>query len=817
MKIKYTHPPHFLAFSIGIALSITSVSYAETSTELDEIEVVSTATRTEQPIEGVAASVIVVDSKDIKKMGAQTLKDIFNNTPGLIIQYGTFPASSSASKSSVSIRGVGSTGSLWLIDGRRLAGEVKNPYDMDRIPASMIERIEVVKGSMSALYGADAVGGVINIITKKPKSGFQGDVSIRYGANNKGDGGQAQLNAAFRGGKDKMRYSFYASKQNTDRYNETEKTQTRVGSGRHIPSKIPANPGFLKPKHPITKGNPFYLQADGSVKPKPFDRTKVPTDKAAVQNAFTTFRSAIQSNVKDSYDVPVSYREDSDVTTLGGRLEFDVNDRVSTGFEFNWFEEERNGTYRAAFHPMGFKPPVGHKANSIVGHRADGTPISAYERLQQFQTTSAFGNVPVGRIPAFDVPVNSHDENNRIDLGADITVQVNEDLSIKSRLYRSDYEKRNTTTMTKFKDFGYPNEKKSGASGMSADVIITALETNATWAVNDKHLVTLGGEVRDEKRSATVFSQGPGFDKRNVDYKALYAQDEWDISETLHFTLGVRYDQYNQDSYTDGLGNKRKAKKDSKSTFRIGMVKNFSSAVNLRFNIAQGYRVPDIRELFIQKQTPAGLQLGAQTVDSRFNKTAYDLKPESVNSFEIGLSGRKGKINYELVAFHNEIDDRIQQLSIDANKDGRDDYFTFKNVSSAKTQGLEARLGYQINKNLDANFSWTELQTENKDTGKDLEFNPERIVSARVNWKANDRLNLGLSATHTGKQFYQKAGKDKHTKGFTLVNLNASYAIDSKKKWELFGGVDNIFDEKVEKRLGSNVGPFVFAGVRGSF
>ena len=183
----------------------------------------------------------------------------------------------------------------------------------------------------------------------------------------------------------------------------------------------------------------------------------------------------------------------------------------------------------------------------------------------------------------------------------------------------------------------------------------------------------------------------------------------------------------------------------------------------------------------------------------------------------MGLSGRKGKINYEIVGFYNDIDDRIQQVTVDANNDGRDDYFTFKNVSSAKTLGLETRLGYQITQNLDTNFSWTELDTENKDTGKDLEFNPKRIVSARLNWKANNRLNLGLGVTHTGKQFYQQAGADKHTKAYTLVNVNVSYALDSKKKWELFGGVDNIFDEKVEKRLGSNVGSFVFAGIRGSF
>jgi len=789
-----------------LSIAISSVAYADEVTELDEIQVISTATRTEQPVEGVAASVIVIDAKKIEKMGAQTLKDIFNNTPGLIIQYGTFPASSSASKSSVSIRGVGATGSLWLLDGRRLSGEVKNPYDMDRIPASMIERIEVVKGPMSALYGADAVGGVINIITKKPKRGFQGDVSLRYGENTEGDAGQTQLNATFRGGKDKLRYSVTASKQTTDPYTETEKTTTQVGGGRHTPSQLPSSPGFLNPNSP-TGGKPFYLQTDGSVKPRPLESANLAGDKAAVQAAFTTFRDAVQAGVKDNYDVPVSYREGSDVTTLGGRLEFDLSNRVTTGVEFNWFDEEREGRYQAAFHPMGFLPPVGHKTNPIVGHNADGTPISFFER---------FGKLK-GRIPAFNVPVNSRDNNERLDISADVAFQVNEDLTIKSRLYQSDYQKRNTTTMLEFANFGYPNEDKSAASGMSANVIITALESNTTWAVNDQHLVTAGAEIRDEEREATVFSQGPGFDTRNVDYKALYAQDEWDITDSLSLTIGGRYDRYHQDSYTDALGNKRNDKTDSKGTFRIGMVKNFSPALNLRANAAQGYRVPDIRELFIQKQTPAGLQLGAQTIAPNFNKTAYDLQPETVNSFEVGLSGHSGKLNYEVVAFHNDIDERIQQISVDGNNDGRDDYFTFQNISSATTQGIEGRIGFKLSRSLDANVSWTELATENNDTGKDLEFNPERQVSARLDWKANKRLNLGTSIAHTGKQFYQKNRQDKHSNAYTLVKLNGSYKLDQQGRWEAFAGVDNLFDESVDKRLGSNPGPFMFTGIRAKF
>jgi len=778
---------------------------AEETTQLEPVTVISTATRTEQPVEGVTASVIVIEADDIEKTGAQTLKDVFNNTPGLIIQYGTFPASSSASKSSVSIRGVGATGTLWLLDGRRLSGEVKNPYDMDRIPASMIERIEIVKGPMSALYGADAVGGVINIITKKPEKGFQGSVSVRAGANTDGDAEQLHLNGNIRGGKGKIRYSLYGSIQSTEPYPEVENTNTRVGGGQHKPSQVPPSPGFLNPNGP-SGGRPFYLQADGSVKPAPLNPANLPTDIQAVQADFDRFRGQVQANVKDSYLVDVTYREESDINTVGGRLEVDLLESLTTGLEFNWFEEEREGIYRAAFHPMGFLPPVGHKTNPIVGHNPDGTPISFFQQ---------FGKLK-GKIPSWDVPVRSRDENERLDISADAKWDATEWLQVNARVYRSDYEKRNQTTMFEFADFGYPNEEKSSASGMNANVEITAFESWATLAAGEAHLLTFGGEVRDEKREATVFSQGPGFDTRSVSYAALYLQDEWDLN-SLNLTLGGRYDQYKQDSYIDALGNQRDETDDSEPTFRIGMVNNFSPAFNLRLNFAQAYRIPDIRELFIQKQTPAGLQLGAQAISPAHNKLAHELEPETTDAYEVGFSGRADAFSYEAVVFHNQIKNRIQQVTVDFNGDNIDDYFTFNNVSEAETTGLELTLGYQFNKALDLNIFWTELDTENKDTGKELEFNPERTIAASLAWAATDQLNLGVNATYTGEQFYIQNGQDKTADGYTLVNLNGSYSFGKNNRFEIFGGADNIFDEKVDTRLGSNVGTFIFSGLRANF
>lgn len=690
--------------------------------DLDSVEVVSTATRTAQPIKEVSASVQVIAQADIERMGAQTLKDIFRSTPGLTLQYGTFPAASSASKSSVSLRGIGATGTLWLLDGRRLAGEVKNPYDMDRIPASSIARIEIVKGPMSALYGADAVGGVINIITKQPKAGeLQGDISLSHGSNSDGDGASSNVSASLRGEQEKWRYSLNASHQNNEAYTETETTQTRLGS---------------------------------AATPPPL------------------------AGVKDSYDVDVSYREAATVNSLGGRIEFAVSDKTEIGVEANWFDEEREGTYRGNFHPTGFSPAPGQ------------------------------------RVPAFDVPVRSRDDNSRTDIALDVKHQLNDDLDVQARVYQSKYKKRNNTTMTEFADFAYVSEEASAASGMNANVTIKALETSATWySPDDAHVVTAGVELRDENREATVFTQGNDLSTRNVGSKAAYVQDEWAVTPKTKLTMGGRYDAYTQDAYTDALGNQREESTDSKSTFRIGANHALGENLNMRANVAQGYRVPDIRELYIQKQTPAGLQLGALTLDPTRGKTAYDLQPEATNAFEVGVNGKQGKLSYDVALFHNDIKDRIEQVQVGT---GRTAYYTFQNVSKAKTQGVEANLKYALNDKVNMRAAWSELNTENKDTGKQLEFTPERTVAAGIDWQVNPRLNVAADATHNGEQFYREGGADKTADAFTTLDVNARYSLDPQQRWELFGGIKNLTDTDIEKRLGSDPGRFVHVGVRGS-
>jgi len=126
-------------------------------------EVVITATRTEAEILDAPGHITVITEEEIKQMGAKDLSDILIQQAGIYIHdNGPFGA-----QKSISIRGSESAQVLLLLNGIRLNDSRQGGANLANIPVHSIEKIEIVRGGTSALYGSDAVGGVINIITKK--------------------------------------------------------------------------------------------------------------------------------------------------------------------------------------------------------------------------------------------------------------------------------------------------------------------------------------------------------------------------------------------------------------------------------------------------------------------------------------------------------------------------------------------------------------------------------------------------------------------------------------------------------------------------
>lgn len=145
---------------------------------LDPIYVTS-ASSIATSVQDAPASITVIDQSEILASGGRSLNDVLRRVPGLNLTRGN------DGNSQVSFRGLSSSRTLTLVDGKRISS--RNTFarhyqgDLQNVPLDAIERIEVVRGPMSTLYGSDAMGGVINIITKKNTEVWSGSLTTEFG------------------------------------------------------------------------------------------------------------------------------------------------------------------------------------------------------------------------------------------------------------------------------------------------------------------------------------------------------------------------------------------------------------------------------------------------------------------------------------------------------------------------------------------------------------------------------------------------------------------------------------------------------------
>ncbi|WP_422090713.1 TonB-dependent receptor plug domain-containing protein [Tenacibaculum ovolyticum] len=150
--------------------------------ELDEVVV--TATRTKRQLSSVPMPVTLISKKQLKQSGSVRLRDI------LLEQTGVVMVSDVGNSEGIQLQGVAADYTLIMIDGVPIVGRTSGNIDLRRLTVNNIKQIEIVKGPSSSLYGSEAIGGVINIITEQPKSdSLKGAVSyfIKDGATNELD------------------------------------------------------------------------------------------------------------------------------------------------------------------------------------------------------------------------------------------------------------------------------------------------------------------------------------------------------------------------------------------------------------------------------------------------------------------------------------------------------------------------------------------------------------------------------------------------------------------------------------------------------
>ncbi|NII54297.1 TonB-dependent receptor [Luteibacter sp. SG786] len=260
-----------LAAALAAALTGTAVYGQQTAPSaemLAPVNVTVTGSRIRGTDVETAQPVFTMDRQAIRATGLTGLGDILARLPSAatpeVTPQDTLSSSNDAGGRYANLRNLGAVRTLVLVNGRRWTSSLGGLTDLSTIPLSIVERIEVLKDGASSIYGSDAIGGVVNIVTTDRFEGASADVL--YGVNGRGDG--TQKNGTFTWGRSNEKSSIIlgAAYEDGDELRDSKRSLTRSPYGpRHPDAGFGMGPygGVVDPRAPGTPGAGSYAP-DGS-------------------------------------------------------------------------------------------------------------------------------------------------------------------------------------------------------------------------------------------------------------------------------------------------------------------------------------------------------------------------------------------------------------------------------------------------------------------------------------------------------------------------------------------------------------------------
>jgi len=219
----------------ALAFAVLSATFSPGARADPLPEIVVTADRVEEPIGQTGASVTVIPASEVQKLGTKGLADVLRGVAGLDVD----EAGGVGSVTQVRLRGANPGETLVLIDGVRIGNPTATDGSLDfgDLSAVDVDRIEILRGPQSALYGSDAMGGVINIITRKGTKTPRRNVTVEAGSY-----GTLSTRATLSGGDDVWTYSLGVNLLHSDGFPRY---------GYRIDRPIFAGPGYYGVSYPL--------------------------------------------------------------------------------------------------------------------------------------------------------------------------------------------------------------------------------------------------------------------------------------------------------------------------------------------------------------------------------------------------------------------------------------------------------------------------------------------------------------------------------------------------------------------------------------
>jgi len=246
LAIKFAIPAVLLSTQVSNIQADDSVSLSQSG----ELELTVTANRRAEQANQTLAPNTVIDQDDIQRTKASSVSELLRRVPGINITN----SGGIGKVTSVFMRGSNSGHVLVLVDGVRHGSATLGTTSFQHLPLSQIDRIEIVRGPRSSLYGSEAIGGVIQIFTRKNKTGFNPSVELSAGSN---DTFQGNINLG--GGNGKTWYNLNAQHIETDGIDACN--STTAGCFADEPDKD----GYERDSLSLSLGHAFTDKVKGKV------------------------------------------------------------------------------------------------------------------------------------------------------------------------------------------------------------------------------------------------------------------------------------------------------------------------------------------------------------------------------------------------------------------------------------------------------------------------------------------------------------------------------------------------------------------------
>lgn len=688
-----------LTAAVLVSMLPGGLAFAEEALPLYTLDaVVVTATRTENDVKNVPASTQIITSSDIKKSGATNVRDAITDFANI-----TMTKKVRGGGHEIIVRGMSTDKSLIMVNGHRVANEADgsglgNANALDRINVDNIEKIEIVKGPSSALYGSEAMGGVINIITKGSK-----EAEVRTGLVNSSedftnwwhlDSGEigkfsATLDMRFnkirRGGDDTDFLSDSFGTAQTYNFN----------ANYHFNDHNYLN---------------FYVDHYTQNLKRDLYNKKL-------FNAKAEFPDEMKDAMKARYGVEYVT---GDASIDDGLANYHYKQQTY-GLSWNGKTARNDWQIQTYLSKFDWQSDIFYSGLQTHGHIPAGQPsymANMWDGMFKKFFTPSYAN---------DVNVNS---NKLFAIEARNSTRVNNNHRLT---YGAEYVK-NTVKGTNFGD-------------------------------DNQFGVTHIGSVSKNEVTKEI-------SEKEIDTYAAYLQDEINYGKWF-IVPAIRYDHH------ENFG--------SHTSPKLGLTYKANDTFRVKANYGKGFKAPTIQNLYCKLVTNMG-KPGIITVNPNAN-----LRPETSNSWDVGVEKEWGKISTSLVYFDTKLENMITTEKIDRNS------YRYINVGNVRVKGIEHTLGYELNPMWKFKVNSTWLDAVNKDKNQLL---PQRSRLSQIySLSFDDGKDIGWSAVLWDELNYKYvtpvtvkgdivAGPKKT---YNLLNFTLTRKIN--KDTKIYGSVQNIFDK----------------------